>query len=111
MEGEPANATRVSQRGRGRGTHPVGDGEAILEDLVVPVALVEDVGADAASVSHGSYARAREMRMCVLDVGSSCSTFRGIKEPANRAVIVPLSMTAAGARMATGNQRDGRHSG
>ena len=24
--------------------------------------LVEDVGADAASVSHGSYARAREMR-------------------------------------------------
>ena len=62
MEGEPANAKRVSQRGRGRGTHPVGDGEAILEDLVVPVAIVEDVGADAASVSHGSYARAREMR-------------------------------------------------
>ena len=62
-KGEPANSWGT---GTGRGTHPVGDGEAILEDLVVPVALVEDVGADAASVSHGSYARAREMCVSLM---------------------------------------------
>ena len=39
--------------------------EAILEDLVVPVALVEDVAADAARVSHGTckYVCAR-LQMC-----------------------------------------------
>mmetsp|Transcript_8302 Transcript_8302/g.37367 ORF Transcript_8302/g.37367 Transcript_8302/m.37367 type:complete len:211 (+) Transcript_8302:10085-10717(+) len=45
--------------------NPVGDSEAILEDLVVPVALVEDVAADAARVSHGTckYVCAR-LQMC-----------------------------------------------
>ena len=59
---------RWSSAGDGKaavGTHPVGDSEAILEDLVVPVALVEDVAADAARVSHGTckYVCAR-LQMC-----------------------------------------------
>ena len=55
-DGERVRKKRWSSAGDGKaadGTHPVGDSEAILEDLVVPVALVEDVGADAARVSHG----------------------------------------------------------
>ena len=56
-DGERVRKKRWSSAGDGKaavGTHPVGDGEAILEDLVVPVALVEDVAADAARVSHGT---------------------------------------------------------
>ena len=67
-DGERVRKKRWSSAGDGKaadGTHPVGDGEAILEDLVVPVALVEDVAADAARVSHGTckYVCAR-LQMC-----------------------------------------------
>ena len=67
-DGERVRKKRWSSAGDGKaadGTHPVGDGEAILEDLVVPVALVEDVAADAARVSHGTckYLCAR-LQMC-----------------------------------------------
>ena len=82
-DGERVRKKRWSSAGDGKaavGTHPVGDGEAILEDLVVPVALVEDVAADAARVSHGTckYVCAR-LQMCRdgSDGGTSSASHRG----------------------------------
>ena len=82
-DGERVRKKRWSSAGDGEaadGTHPVGDSEAILEDLVVPVALVEDVGADAARVSHGTckYVCAR-LQMCQdgPDGGTSSASHRG----------------------------------